>query len=50
MKLKVECVFEYYDLELGKSITPNETDKNKKTHTKKITNNNKKKKKKNKTI
>ena len=29
MKVKVECVFEYYDLELGKSITPNETDKNK---------------------
>lgn len=29
MKVKVECVFEYFDLELGKSITAKETDKNK---------------------
>ena len=29
MKVKVECVFEYFDLELNKSITPNDEDKNK---------------------
>ena len=29
MKVKVECQFEYYDLELGKSVTSKDSDKNK---------------------